>query len=352
MRKILLTTIIVFVVSFLFSSNALAQAKAKTTIKLPVFMVGENQIVDKPIDGDLMISGGQIKITSNIKGDAYIAGGQVDISGTINGNLIVVGGNITISGKVLKNIIVGAGQVKIDNSADIGGYVLAGGGKVDLLGRFSGPVKVGAGDLLIGEAAILNGNLEADVGTTSISSTSKIIGEKNIRIHETKKVDRSERTVRPFQKVVGVGEIFSFFSKLVILLVLVKLFGQKIIKTDAKNSFWSSIGSGLILLIVTPFLMLMLMVTVIALPLSGIVLSLYLVSISLSGIVTSILAGNYISQKGYIKTKNLYFQSFLGLLLLTLIGLIPFIGALTKFIVLLFGLGIIFNGLKKYFSKN
>lgn len=348
MKKISLIAIFVFVITFLFPANVLAQAKPKVTLKLPVFMAGDVQTIDKPIEGDLMVAGGQIKINTNISGDVYVGGGQIEIEGVIDGNLIVGGGNITISGKVLKNVIVGGGQVIIDNSADIGGYVLAGGGKVDLLGSFAGPVKVGARELLIGGKAVINGNLEADVTSADVSPTSKIVGEKKIQIHEIKQSEKRVVMRRQF----GYGkEIFSFLSKLVLVLVLVKLLGEKIINFYTKKSFWSNMGWGLIVLVVTPFLMLMLLVTVIGIPLSGIILSLYLLFLTLSGIVTSIIVGNYVSQKGYIKTENLYFQGFIGLLLLTLLGLIPFVGGLVKLIVLLFGLGFIFSGLKNYFSK-
>jgi hypothetical protein len=346
MKKISLIAILVFIVTLLFPSNVFAQNKAKTTIKLPVFMSGEIQTVDKPIDGDLMIAGGQIKINSNIGGNVYVGGGQIEIGGVINGNLLVAGGTITISGKVLKNVIVGGGQIIIDNKADIGGYVLAGGRKVDLLGNFAGPVKIGARDLMVGEKAVINGNLEADVVSADVAQTSKIVGEKKIQIHEIK---QSEKQTNLLYKFALGRAIFSFLSKLVLVLILVKLFGQKIINIDTKKSFWSNLGWGLIVLVVTPFLMLMLLITVIGIPLSGIILSLYLLFLTLSGIVTSIIVGNYVSQKGYIKTKNLYFQGFIGLLLLTLLGLIPFVGGLVKIIILLFGLGIIFNGLKKYF---
>lgn len=348
MKKILLTAILVFVVTLLFPSNVFAQVKPKTIVKLPVFMAGEAQTIDKPIEGDLMVAGGQIKISSDINGDVYVAGGQIEISGVINGNLIVSGGNITISGKVLKNVIGGGGQIEIDNSAEIGGYVLAGAGKINLLGSISGPVKIGARDLVIGEKAVINGNLEADVTTSDVSPTSKIIGEKKIQIHEVKQ--REKRVI--MQRQFGYGkEIFSFLSKLVLVLVLVKLLGEKIINFYTKKSFWSNMGVGLIVLVVTPFLMLMLLITVIGIPLSGIILSLYILFLTLSGIVTSITVGNYVSQKGYIKTENLYFQGSIGLLLLTLLGLIPFVGGLVKLIALLFGLGIIFNGFKNYFSK-
>lgn len=306
-------------------------------------MAGDNQVVNKPIEGDLMIAGGQIKTNSNISGDAYIAGGQVDINGTINGNLIVGGGNITITGKVLKNVIVGGGQVKIDSQAEIGGYVLAGGGTVDLQGNFLGPVKVGGGSLVIGEKAIINQGLEADVSKSDVALSSKIMGEKNIRIYETKK---PEKQVDQWKQLGYVGEIFSFLSKLIILLILIKIFGQKIKQISDTNSFWSMMGWGLITLIVTPILILMMMMTVIGIPLAVITLITYSICLYLTGIIISILVGHFMSEKGYLKVKNHYLQGIVGLLLLTLVGLIPVVGGLVKFIVLLLGLGFIFKNLK------
>lgn len=310
-------------------------------------MASDNQVIDKPIDGDLMVGGGQIKISSNIQGDVYAGGGQIEIGGVINGNLIVGGGNIVISGKVLKNVIVGGGQVKFDNTANIGGYVLAGGGKVDLLGQFAGPVKVGARDLMVGEKAVINGNLEADIASAEVSPTSKIEGVKKIQIHEIK---QNEKQVIG-RKFAFSREIFTFLSRLVLVLVLVKLLGKKMVSTDIKKSFWSNVGLGLIVLVVTPFLMLMLLISFIGIPLSGIILLLYILFLSLSGVVTSILMGNFVYQKGYIKNENLYIQGIVGLFLLSVLGLIPFVGAIVKLISLVFGLGIIFNGLRNNFSN-
>lgn len=343
MKKIFLIGLFTIVFTILFSPAVLAQSKPKSMIKLPVFMAGDNQTVDKPIDGDLMISGGQIKTNSSIDGDAYVAGGQIDIGGTITGNLIVAGGNITISGKVMKNVIVAGGQVKIDSTAEIGGYVLAGGGQVDLLGNFLGPVKVGAKSLVVGEKATINGNLEADVSKSDVSSNSKIVGEKKIVIHEMKQPEKQQ--ANQWKKMGYVKEIFSFLSKLIVLLILVKLFGEKIKQNKTINTFWSTIGLGLIILVVAPILSLILMGTIIAIPLSLIISVFYFVSLYLSGIVASILVGDFIFEKGYLKTGNNYFQSILGLVLITLLGLIPFVGGLIKFIVLLLGLGFIFKSL-------
>lgn len=350
MKKISLIAFLLFTFSFFFTPSVLAQNKTKTLVKLPVFMAGENQIVDKAVDGDLMIAGSQVKITSNINGDLYVAGGQVDISGVVSGNLIVAGGEITLSGKVLKNLITAGGQIKVDTTAEVNGYLLAGAGTIDLLGK-SGPAKVGAGTLTLGEKAVINGNLEADVTKSNISSTSKILGEKKIQIHEVKEVDKKSTLAPKFAYFNSTKEVISFLSKVVLLFILVKLFGQKIIETSTKKSFWSNLGLGLTILIVTPFLSLMLLLTIIGIPLSGIIFSIYLIALSLTKVVTSIILGNYLFQKSYLKSKNQYLLSFLALLLLTLIGFIPFVGDLVKLFILLFGLGAITRSLQASFAK-
>jgi len=351
MRKIYLIVFLTIFYFFSFSTDLLAQANSQTSVKLPTFMAGENQIIDKPIEGDLMISGGNIKISSTINGDAYVAGGQIDIDGTINGNLIIAGGNITISGNVLKNVIVAGGQVKIDTPASIDGYLLLGAGKAELLGTFSGPVKLGAGDLLVGEKAVLKDNLDADVSTSRISETSTIAGEKNIRIHETQKDTVRQTQPKPNFQLINGLDIFAFFSKLVILLILVKLFGQKIIEVNSKKTFWSTLALGLVILIVIPFLSLFLFFTLVGIHLSWLIFSIYVLAMSLSGLFASILLGEYLAKKNYLKTKNQYLKAFVGLSILTLVGLLPFVGAITKFVAFLFGLGAISWTLKATVAK-
>ena len=358
MRKIFLTGFWLFLLTLLFSPIVWAQNKiklseipaVKPTIKLPTFMAGQNQLVIKTVDGDLMISGGQIRTTANVNGDAYVAGGQINIGGTISGNLIVAGGNITISGKVLKNVIVGGGEVNIEDTAEIGGYVLAGGGTVTLRGHFLGPVKVGGGTLIVGEKAVINGNLEADVSKSEVSPTSMVNGEKKINIHIAKQPEK-EISQNQWRQLGYVREIFSFLSKLIILLIVVKLFGQKIKEINLKDSILMVSGLGFIFLILTPFLVFILMTTIIGIPLALMVLMTYLISLYSAGIVVSILIGDFIFKKKYLKTNNLYIQGMVGLLLLTIVGMIPLVGGLVKFIVLLLGLGVIFKCLQISFSK-
>lgn len=336
-----------FLFTALLPRTVLAQNKTKTVIKLPTFMAGEVQVVDKNVDGDLMIAGKQVKVTSDINGDAYVAGQDIEISGNINGDLIVAGMNVTILGKVQKNLIMAGGQVVVGDSAKIGGYVLTGGNKVNLSGNFAGPVRLGGETLIIGQKTVINGNLEADVAKSEIATESKIVGEKNVRIHEVKKVEKQNFG---FEKISYIGKFVSFLSKLIVLFVLVRLFGKKIVQVNIKESFWSAIGLGLVVLIVTPIFGIILLGTVIAAPLSVLILITYFVTLYLSMMVTSILVGKLVSGKANFKS-NIYAQGAIGLLLVTLVGLIPVLGGLTKVVVFLVGVGIIFKGLKTYFSK-
>jgi cytoskeletal protein CcmA (bactofilin family) len=304
-------------------------------------MAGDNQIVDKPIVGDLMIAGGQIRVTSNVSGDVYVTGGQIDIAGTIGGNLIVAGGNVTISGKVVKNLIAAGGQIKVDNLSSIGGYTLAAGGEVGLMGKFAGPVKVGGGNLVVGEKAQIGGNLEADVSKSDVSTSAKIVGSKKINIYETKTYKPQVNQDRNYKIV---KEVISFASSLLILLVFVKIFYKKISQKGLlSGSFWSTSGWGLIVLIVTPFVMLFLTITIIGIPLSIIIFVLYFIALYLSHIVASIAAGQMMTNNKYVKTNNPYLQGLLGLVLLTMLGVVPFVGGFVKFIAVLVGLGILYR---------
>ena len=347
MKKIFLSTILMFVFTVLFTPSVLAQSKTKALAKLPTFMAGDIELVDKPIVGDLMIAGKELKIVTDISGDVYVAGGQVEINGNVGGNLIVAGGKVEVLGKISKNLIMAGGEVKVSESAEIGGYVLAGGQEISLLGKFMGPVKLGAENLIVGEKAVINSNLEADVYKTEISTTSKIIGEKNIKIHEVKK---SEVNKNQLKKIGYAGKFLAFLSKLLVVLVFVRLFGKKLSKVNIKESFWSSIGLGLMVIIVAPFLIMLSLITVVAIPLSIITFVIYLIVLYLSTIVTSVVFGSYIFAKNKLK-ENIYLQAIVGLLVISLLGLIPVVGWLTHLIVLLLGVGIIFKSLKIYFQK-
>lgn len=347
MKKISLCLILFFTLTF--SNTVFAQNKTKNLVKLPVFMAGDNEIVDQTIDGDLMIAGNQVKINADINGDLYAAAAaKIEINAKINGNLIILGNNVVISGNVAKNLIGAASKFEINSPAEISGYTLIGAESAELLGHFAGPVKVGANTLITGDKSVFAGNLEADLVKSELSPASKIIGEKKITLHEIQKSD-PKPVIKSSSKFFLVKDVLLFLSKLLVLTIFVKLFASKIISPDFSKTFWFRLGIGFAILFLLPILSLILMITLIGIPLSLILILLYFIFIYLSGIVVSFELGKFISLK--TKINNYYLSSFLALIALTLLSQLPLVSPFLKFFILIFGLGTIFFYLQNWLKK-
>ncbi|MBI2465170.1 polymer-forming cytoskeletal protein [Candidatus Shapirobacteria bacterium] len=313
-------------------------------IRLPKFEVGEDREITEPIDGDLISAGGQVKVLSEITGDAYIAGGQVEFDGVIDQDLIVAGGNVIIRGRIGKNLIVVGGQVKIEETAMVGGYVLAAGGEVIINGQVEGPVKAATSKLTIGEMAYIGGNLEADVEKVMIVDTAQIAGERRVNIHKVESPRMSETGNEAMRGIVAVGKIVYFLSKLVTLLVLVVIGGKLMAPAGAlMTRFWTTLGLGMVVTIVTPFVMMILMMSVLGIPLSIITFGVYLLALYLSSLVVAMALGNVISKNGWLPIKNNYLLSIIGLIVISVITNIPLIGWLMSVVVCFLGMGIIFK---------
>lgn len=310
-------------------------------VELPEIVAGGDRTISQPVDKDLFLAGGQVAITTEIEGDAFVAGGQINIGGTIGGNLIAAGGNITVTGQVTGNIIVAGGQVMIDQNARVGGYVLAGAGQVTINGQIAGPVKMGAGKLTVGNEASIGGNLEADVAEAEISETATITGEKKIVIREIKTPKVPMQTVEGW--ALG-SALISFLGKLLVLVILVKLFGHMLKPAkDWLKLLWPTMGWGLIVLVITPVLTVILLLTIVGIPLAFILMMLYLITMYLSSLVTAGAVGNWMVEKNWLRTENKYLEAIAGLVVITILGKIPLIGGMISFVVLLLGLGIIFK---------
>lgn len=347
MKTIKQIAVLLLVLVGLGSRSALAQENRlimAPTIKLPVLVAGEEKVITDDIDGDLIGAGGQMRIMSAITGDAYIGGGQVDFDGSVDQDLVIAGGKVTISGRVGKNLIVVGGQVKIEDTAMVGGYVLAAGGEVLINGQIEGPAKIATRKLMLGEIAYVGGKLEADVEEATVAETAQIIGDKNINVHKVETPKSTDRTKEAMRGVATIGKIVFFLGKLVTLLVLVAFAGKLMTPAGViLTRFWTTLGWGMVVVIVSPVAMMLLMMSVVGAPLSLISFVVYMVAMYLSSLVVAMAIGNIFSKKGWLPTKNNYLLSIVGLIVISVVTSIPVIGWLINVLVCFLGIGIIFR---------
>jgi hypothetical protein len=170
-----------------------------------------------------------------------------------------------------------------------------------------------------------------------IEPDAKILGKTEYR-----KTEQGEK-----HKKIGLGRFTKtifFISKLIIGVILIAIFKSHFRKTNEilKNSTWKSLGFGFLTIIVLPVAMVITLITIIGIPLSIFCFFVFLTLTYLSGIVFATGFGEillkFIKKEGNISP----FISFIvGLIIISLVSLIPYLGFLVRLAVLFFGTGIL-----------
>ncbi|MFA6393512.1 MAG: EI24 domain-containing protein [Patescibacteria group bacterium] len=330
---------------------------------------------DEVINGNLYTAGANISIEGHIKGDVFCAGQTINIKGEVDGSVFCAGQNINLDGKVAGSARMAASTINIngsigqnanafaaavsagDNSkigwdmligaaganlsGEIGNDLHGGGANISLNGKVGRNVNLALGDkkdssLTLGDKAIIGGGLTYRAAETAeISGQAKIAGE-TIRKEFTARTKSSGPAARAGMI------IFSIFSSLIIGLVLVSVFREKIIAiTDLMlNKIAASIGIGFLALILAPFAFIILAITVIGIPLSLILLVLWIIALCLSKIITGIFLGRVLVEKYWaVKKESLIWPMIIGVTVTSLICFIPFIGWVLGLIAVLWALG-------------
>ena len=301
----------------------------------PQFITEEETTINTDINNDVFIGASKVSLSGNIHGDVFIGAGEVIISGTINEDLIIASGTVVLT-----------------EDAQVNGYILAGAGQLDIAGQVNGPVYAGVGNLIILPTAVLNHDLKVNTGEAEISDQAIIKGEKKIIKSDRASSQIDKKQLRRFLRG---GQyafmITSFVSSLLVLLLMIKIM-LPILKKITNTAFKSTIGTigwGFVKLILTPIAVILLLITIIGAPLGLIVLFLYGLKLYLAKLVTAFILGQYLVKQKWLTNKNIYLQSIFGLLLLTGLSYLPFIGPFVKLTSLLLGLGALFTWEKSLF---
>jgi len=86
-------------------------------------VTSSQMIVTGTVDGDLVFCGGTLQIApgARIGGDLWVFGGAADVQGEVAGSLLARAGRVTLSGRVGRNADVETDEFTVDPQASIGG---------------------------------------------------------------------------------------------------------------------------------------------------------------------------------------------------------------------------------------
>jgi hypothetical protein len=330
-----------------------------------VVTVGANETVDDT----LLATGNIVRVEGVVNGDLLAFGQSVEVRGTVKGDLVSFAKRTTVSGTVEGNIYNFSNSLDLDGQLGHSMYGLMQSLHVNDRGRVGDGVVVAAGDVSIeGEVnrsvTVYTGNADVSgsVGreltmtgdSLTLTNTSRIGGGLSARVDEMKNVHIADGAT-----IVGARDIqvrvkenrfahpkFYFFhavwlaaAMLVGWLGLLLFPGFFQSSTHAVGSGWRSLGLGFAVLAGVPVAIFVTAITLVGLPVSLMLVATYLGAIYLAKLWVGAFLGQMLLKPVGATKSDWLLGLLVGLLILTIVGFIPYLGGLVRFGVVCLGLG-------------
>ena len=317
-----------------------------------LYVAANTVVIDGTVNGDLWAFANTITVNGEVKGSIVAAGQTVNINGNVGHAARLAGEVLNINGDISGDLIVFSSKVDVASKAKIGGDFLFGAGVVSIGGLVEGDVKGGGGDVTVANG--VGGDIELEVDNLTLASTADIGGnltytsenEADIQSGaqiggETTHNVPEAKEPAPFSDMGGkvVGFLMTLVTGLIIILIAPRRSASA--ADSIRNRPWASLGWGAVILFATPLAAIMVCFTVIGVPVGLIALVLYAIAIYISQIFVGLFIGRRIIGRFREADSKAIMVGALaaGLVIITLLKLIPYLDFWIGLAVVLFGLG-------------
>jgi len=316
-------------------------------IKGDLVVAGGSILLNSDIEDSLFVAGGTITVRSNVGRHVRIGGGTITISGRIGGDLLIGGGTVAITKEAVidGDLLVSSGDVSFNGT--VKGKTNISAGNINLNGQLSSVKTISNHGLTIGSAAVINGDLNYRAVTEAkIESGAKITGQTNFT-----KLEQPTRA--NLRKVFGFFSLLQLLGTILTLMLVTRFlpkFSQQAVQQA--RSFWASLGIGFAALILTPIATIILISILIGIPVALILIPLYLASLAIGLLMGKLALGVMIRQL-FDKNKELkigYGEAIIGAVAFTILVNIPVINLIVFPLILLVGLGAVLRAVQPYFK--
>lgn len=304
---------------------------------------GGSIITAAPIAGDGLLIAGSISSRAPILGDFRAAGGSINIEEPITGDLVAFGFSVYDTGHAGGSVFVAAADAAL--MAGAAGPVTVYGNAVSLAGDFAGNVTVvTSGHLTLAPGTIIHGRLSYEApDTATIPESATILGGVTYT-NASYMPDSSTSHALAFVSI-GVFLLVRILGALILAGLLAGLF-PKLAEAIAERAYGERPRSillttllGFAAFVVTPVLFLMLALTFVGIGLAFLLLSAYALMALLALMQAGILFGSMFARRFSGRATVLWHDGVFGMLALSLLALVPFVGLLIVFFFTIFSAG-------------
>lgn len=287
-----------------------------------VVLFGQNYTLESgdELNGSLAVIGGNVTIEegATVDGDVVVIGGNISIDGDVDGDMAIIGGNMMLTAAIDGDIVIIGGQANLASTAVVDGDIATIGGNVN-----KEPGAEVTGDI--------TNNAPPTVDVPDIPDSPEIPNPPNVDVN-----------INPFWSILG-----KFVQAVVLAAIgmMLTLFLQPQLDRAAGaivRQPWVAGGYGLLAFIVLPVILVIMTLTIILIPVVAVVVLIF----PLAWLFGIIAIGQEVGDR-FAKAINQVwapvlstgFGTFLLMLVVGFIELIPCVGWIPSALVALLGIG-------------
>ncbi len=319
------------------------------TVTDDYYAAGGTVTIDARVKGDVVAAGGTVTIGNDIGQDVTVAGGTLMVRGRVRDDVRVAGGTITIDAIVGDDLLAVGGKVEVTPNARIVGNAFIAGGTVRMSGTVDGDLSIGGGKVEI--AGIVHGDVYVETDELKLAEGVRIDGNltyKSPREAEISpgatvrgRISYSEKETYQANKGLIVIPLVTLSVAGIVLLLVFPNFTQAA-SARVSTDFWKNLGLGFAILVATPLAAILMMVVVVGFHVGLPLLFLYFIAVLIAFLIGVFFVANYGAQKLSFDNRTRGRQVFTliaAMLALALLRLIPVLGGLMIFLLIVTALG-------------
>lgn len=287
-----------------------------------------------------------------IGGDLFVFAATTQIDGEVEGDLYAFTSDLRIGrdAVVHGNVMAYAGTVRIEGT--VFGHLLGAGGRTVISGDV-GPVNIESGNLTVTATGRVRGDLQYESNNEAeVADGARIAGT----VRWNRKKDKGDEEEEEDDDAGGISmwrvlwKLWGYAGNLLVGVVLLLVGGrvtrQPSLSLDERPA--SGLGFGFVVTVVSPVACLVAMVLLVSLPLGVLGLVVFGIMLFLSRLVSALFLGTWILRRatGRVRPSE-YGALALGLALLTLVAMIPYLGFLIRLAAVILGIGGIYLALRE-----
>lgn len=321
-----------------------------------LFVAGGDISVDAHVIGDLFAAGATVQIGDSavIENSFMAAARRVDVNGTVVNSVRVFAQDINIRGHVQRNLMAFAATVITDAGSWVENDISLFAGQGIIRGRVGGDLTGNAGQLVI--AGQIDGNIDVHADEITVMPTAIVGGKLRYRSKNEIKIEEGAQIFEGVERLAPVEskrdgayslgsfmwDVWWYLAAVAVGLALLILFRPFVlnVRDTILSSSFSGLGLGFLFLICTPVAAGVLAVTLLGIPLAVMVFIAWLVMLYVAKIFVSLAVGHWLVGRLRPAHSPAPLVSLCaGLLLITVVTMIPVLGFVVKIFIVSLGFG-------------